>query len=96
MDRKKLVKTARLARLKLSEKEESEFTDQLRVVFKYFDQISSIDTQYTEPLVYPLDGIEEKISLRPDHIQPAGNKEDFLSLAPERLGDEYKAPPVVE
>ena len=96
MDRKQLEKTASLARLNLSEKEKSEFTEQLRVVFDYFSQISSVDTQHTEPLVYPLDGMEEKISLRLDQIQPVEDKENFLSLAPERLGNEYKVPPVVE
>ncbi len=96
MDRNQLTKTAHLARLKLSEKEESEFTEQLKVVFEYFNQISSVDTQGVEPLIYPLEGLEKSLSLRPDKVQALENQEELLSLAPERLGNEYKVPPVVE
>ena len=97
MDKKELIKTARLARLKLSEKEQLEFTDQLKVIFEYFNRISSIDTKDTLPLVYPLDGIESMISLREDKVQTMKEKKaELLDLAPERLGDEYKVPPVVD
>ena len=98
MDKKELIKTARLARLKLSEKEQLEFTDQLKVIFEYFKRISSIDTKDTLPLVYPLDGIESMVSLREDKVQTMREekKAELLALAPERLGDEYKVPPVVD
>ncbi len=97
MDKKELIKTAHLARLKLSEKEHLEFTDQLKVIFEYFKRISSIDTKDTLPLVYPLDGVESMISLREDKVQTMKEKKaELLDLAPERLGNEYKVPPVVD
>ena len=97
MDKKELIKTARLARLKLSEKEQLEFTDQLKVIFEYFNRISSINTKDILPLVYPLDDIESMISLREDKVQTMKEKKaELLDLAPERLGDEYKVPPVVD
>lgn len=96
MNREELVKTARLARLKLSEKEEVEFASQLEMVFEYFNHISSIDTQGVEPLIYPLDGMDTSVSIREDQTQKVQNKEELLNLAPQRLGDEYKVPPVVE
>jgi aspartyl-tRNA(Asn)/glutamyl-tRNA(Gln) amidotransferase subunit C len=96
MNKEDLIKTARLARLGLSEEEMSAFTGQLEVVFKYFDHISSVNTQGVEPLVHPLDGIESTGPLRKDQVQDVQNKKELLELAPQCLGNEYKVPPVVE
>ena len=96
MDKKQLKKTARLARLKLSKNEEREFTQQLFTIFEYFNQISSVDTQGVEPLSYPLEGLVSEPHLREDLHQEVQNKEELLKLAPDRMGDEYKVPPVVE
>ena len=96
MNKEELIKTARLARLELSEKEIESYTDQLRVIFDYFNHISSVDTRGVEPLIHPLDGIEHSNSIRQDQVQEVQNKEELLSLAPDRLGNEYKVPPVVE
>ncbi|MDE0118393.1 MAG: Asp-tRNA(Asn)/Glu-tRNA(Gln) amidotransferase subunit GatC [Bdellovibrionales bacterium] len=95
MNKQDLIKTTKLARLKLSEGEEQEFAEQLQSVFKYFNQIASIDTKGITPLVYPLEGLVSLEPLRKDLIQKEENKEIFLSLAPERLGNEYKVPPVM-
>lgn len=94
-----LIKTARLACLSLSEKQKSTFTKQLQLVFKYFNKVSLIDTKNTEPLIYPLEDIEglsKEISIRQDITQEITNQEELLNLAPQRLGNEYKVPPVVE
>lgn len=96
MDKKELVKISHLARLKLSEQELERFTDQIEVVFEYFNRISHIGTEGIEPLVYPLDGMESVSSLREDKDLETQNKEELLDLAPELLGNEYKVPPVVE
>ncbi len=96
MNKKELVKAARLARLKLSEKEEIAFTRQLQVVFEYFNQISSVKTEGVEPLVYPLEGLVSTAGFREDQAQETQNKEALLLLAPDRVGNEYKVPPVVE
>ncbi|MDE0518577.1 MAG: Asp-tRNA(Asn)/Glu-tRNA(Gln) amidotransferase subunit GatC [Oligoflexia bacterium] len=96
MNKQDLIKTTRLARLKLSEEEAQEFTEQLQSVFKHFNQIASIDTKGITPLVYPLEGLVSLEPLRKDLVQKGENKEVFLSLAPERLGNEYKVPPVMD
>ena len=96
MNKQKLVKTAQLARLKLSETEIQEFAEQLQMVFEYFNQITSVDTKGSVPLVYPLEGVVLPGPLREDQVQKGEDKEELLSLAPERMGNEYKVPPVVE
>ena len=95
MDKKELIKTAHLACLSLSEKEEAEFTAQLKKVFEYFNQISSIGTEGVEPLVHP--STEMSVPLREDQVRvEEEEREKLLQLAPERLGNEYKVPPVLE
>ncbi len=96
MNKEDFNKTARLARLRLSEAESAEFAQQLEVVFAYFDQISRIDTKNSPPLVYPLEGLVPSPPLRKDKEAKSPDREALLSLAPERLGNEYKVPPVVE
>ena len=91
-----LVKTARLAHLQLTREEEEEFTQQLKAVFQYFNQISSVDTKEVAPLVYPLEGKDSSSSLRADEVGLSQNKQELLDLAPEKQGTEYKVPPVVE
>ena len=96
MNKADLQKTAYLARIQLSKEEEAEWTEQLKVVFKYFNQIASKHTESTRPLVYPLEGIEPSSPLRADKAQMPQNQEELLGVAPDRLGQEYKVPPVVE
>ncbi len=96
MDKDTLEKTARLARLALSEKEKKAFSGELSLVFSYFKCISSVDTKGIPPLVYPLEGLVPPPALRADQAQETKNREDLLNLAPEKMGNEYKVPPVVE
>ena len=91
-----LVKTARLARLKLTLEEEEEFTHQLKAVFQYFNQISSVETKGVAPLVYPLEGKDSSSALRADRAYLSKNQKELLDLAPEKQGTEYKVPPVVD
>ena len=96
MNKEELQKTAYLAHLKLTAEEESEFSGQLKLIFQYFNRISTIDTQGTKPLVYPLEGIEPPAPAREDQTQLDTAPEELLKIAPDRLGNEYKTPPVVE
>ena len=96
MNKQDLIKTTKLAQLKLSEEEEQEFLEQLQSVFKYFNQISKIDTKGVSPLVYPLEGLVSMEAHRKDLPNEVENKEVLLSLAPESLGNEYKVPPVID
>ena len=91
-----MAKTAKLARLELSEQEKKDFSGELSLVFSYFKCISSVDTKGISPLVYPLEGLVPPPALRPDEGEPSLNREALLNLAPQKLGSEYKVPPVVE
>lgn len=86
-------KMAQLARLRLTAEETTRLSDQLSNVIEYFQQITKVDTTDLEPLFTPL---EHSSCGRQDRIDAfVGDPEKIMSLAPERLGNLYKVPPVV-
>ncbi len=98
MDQKTLSQIAHLARLHLSEKEMQMFHSQLTVVFEYFSKIMSFSkSEQFSALVDPLDNLRgESDPMRLDKIENIYSTEELMQLAPERLGQEYLVPPVVE
>jgi aspartyl-tRNA(Asn)/glutamyl-tRNA(Gln) amidotransferase subunit C len=85
-------KVATLARLQLSKEEENSYQPQLNEIFKYFEEISQIDTKNVEPMITPS---EIELVFREDKIEITQSPEESLSNAPERSGNLFKVPPVV-
>lgn len=85
-------KAAKLARLKLSANEISQFSTQLEEVVRAFAQLQVIDTQGVEPLITPTELAQR---LREDKIEVWNGTEEVLANAPERKGNLFKVPPVV-
>ena len=85
-------KAARLARLKLSANEISQFSTQLEEVVRAFAQLQAIDTRGIEPLITPTELAQR---LREDKIEVWNGTEEVLTNAPERKGNLFKVPPVV-
>lgn len=85
-------KAAKLARLKLSANEISQFSTQLEEVVRAFAQLQVIDTQGVEPLITPTELAQR---LREDKIEVWHGTEEVLANAPERKGNLFKVPPVV-
>lgn len=88
-------KVADLARLELSEQELKNFTQQLRDVLGYVEQLSKIDVSGIEPMTHPLDSPSP---LRADELHPfptEGGHPKVLKHAPETLNDGFKVPPIL-
>lgn len=85
-------KVAQLARLKISEKEEPHYQQQMTAVLKYFSEVAEIDTQNVEPLVTPSD-IE--LVFREDKAAVEITVEEVIKNAPDHVGNLFKVPPVV-
>ncbi len=85
-------KVANLARLMLTEEEKKAYQPQLNEVFKYFEEISLLDTSGVEPLATPS---EIEIVFRDDVVEQNSTVEDALANAPDRSGNLFKVPPVV-
>ncbi|MDH7599334.1 MAG: Asp-tRNA(Asn)/Glu-tRNA(Gln) amidotransferase subunit GatC [Sedimentisphaerales bacterium] len=93
IDKALVRKVASLARLELSEQEVKEFTGQLCAILEYFHKINLLDTEGIEPLAHCLPITNR---LREDQIQPGLDPGQALKNAPDRDGDLFKVPPILE
>lgn len=84
---------AHLARLDLSEAELETMTRQLADILEYVDQLAQVDTEGVEPLAHPL---PVQNVFRPDEPAPSLPVADALSNAPNRKGDFFGVPAVLE
>lgn len=92
IDQKTIEHIAKLARLKVSPEEATEYGEQLTKVLAHFQQISKLNTENVEPLVTPS---EIEYYLREDEAKASMKTEELLKNAPEKAGNLFKVPPVV-
>ena len=92
IDQKTIEHIAKLARLKVSPEEATEYGEQLTKVLAHFQQISKLNTDNVEPLVTPS---EIEFYLREDEAKALAQTEELLKNAPEKAGNLFKVPPVV-
>lgn len=84
---------AKLARLKLSEKEKEKFAKQLDQILKYVDKLNESDTEKVKPTshVLPLKNV-----FRKDKIGKSLKVEKVLENAPEKTRGFFKVPKVID
>jgi len=84
---------ALLARLKLTDEERQRMTTQLNDIMGFFEQLGELDTTDVPPTshVIPMSNV-----LRADVVKPSLPVEDVLENAPDRAGDTFRVPRVVE
>ncbi|MFM7448190.1 MAG: Asp-tRNA(Asn)/Glu-tRNA(Gln) amidotransferase subunit GatC [Leptolyngbyaceae cyanobacterium] len=92
LDRDQVKKVAHLARLELTPTEEQTFTSQLSSILDYFDQLSELDTTDVQPTFRAIDVSNVT---RTDVIQPYLDREAILEAAPDRDGDFFKVPKII-
>jgi len=84
---------AHLARLELSDPELATMTRQLSSILDYVDLLQQVNTDGVEPLAHPL---PIHNVFRDDEPQPSLPVADALANAPDRHGDFYGIPAVLE
>jgi aspartyl-tRNA(Asn)/glutamyl-tRNA(Gln) amidotransferase subunit C len=84
---------AHLARLALSDSELETMTRQLGAIVGYVNQLQQVPTDGVEPLAHALD---LHSVFRPDEPAPSLSVADALANAPDRRGDFYGVPAVLE
>ncbi len=92
LDREQVRKVAHLARLKLTPAEEEQFTAQLGDILGYFDQLNELDVTDVAPTTRAIDVSNV---VRVDALQPYPDREAILESAPDRDGDFFKVPKIV-
>ena len=97
MDKEKTInvgRAAKLAQLELSPDETERLDGELRRVVEYCrKKLQAVDVADVEPTIYGFVGAPV---LRADTRQPSLDREAVLQQAPERIGDEFKMPKIVE
>jgi aspartyl-tRNA(Asn)/glutamyl-tRNA(Gln) amidotransferase subunit C len=84
---------AHLARLQLTDDELATMTRQLSAIVAYVDQLAQVNTDGVEPLAHAL---EVRNVFRADERAPSLPVADALANAPQRRGDFYAVPAVLE
>lgn len=93
LSREEVEHVALLSRLKLGEDEIERFTEQLNAILGYFEELKSADTSQAAGTMHvvPMTNV-----LREDIERPSFLPDEALQNAPERRGDFFKVPRVVE
>ena len=93
LTRADVQRVAVLARLRLSENEESELTAQLDALLAYMDKLNEIDTSDVEPFSYATDSTN---AFREDKVTNQPDADALLANAPDRDGTFFKVPKIIE
>ncbi|RMG60022.1 MAG: Asp-tRNA(Asn)/Glu-tRNA(Gln) amidotransferase subunit GatC [Deltaproteobacteria bacterium] len=91
--REEVLHIARLARLALTEDEVSLFTEQLGKILDYMAKLNELDVADVEPTAH---AIEMTNVLREDVVTNGDQREEILSNAPDRSGDCFRVPRILE
>lgn len=84
---------AELARLELSAEEKEVFQKQLEDIVQYVEKIRSVDVEGVPPTMH---GREIVNAFREDEVRASMDRELALGNAPQRAGDEFYLPKIVE
>lgn len=84
-------RVATLARLKFSDSELNEFTNQLSKIVSFVEKLNEVDTAGVEEMAHPLD---VRSVLRDDELRPSLSRETALDNAPNHDEECFLVPPV--
>ncbi len=93
IDQDQVRKVAKLSRLELTESEVEEFTGQLSAILDYTEKMNELDTTDVQPLAHclPLSNC-----FRDDIVKESLGTEKTLANAPQRDGDFFKVPKILD
>ncbi len=93
IDRKTVEKVAKLARLQLSGEELDRYGAQLGAILDYIAKLEKIDVGGLEPLAHAVDTFNV---FRDDVPRPSLSRDAALQNAPEKTGDFFIVPKIIE
>jgi aspartyl-tRNA(Asn)/glutamyl-tRNA(Gln) amidotransferase subunit C len=85
-------KVAELARLELPESQIATYTGQLERILEYVGHLQQVDTEGVPPTTRAVEVVNVT---RPDAVETTEIREDLLNLAPQREGDFYRVPRIL-
>jgi aspartyl-tRNA(Asn)/glutamyl-tRNA(Gln) amidotransferase subunit C len=84
---------ARLARLALSDDEKDRMRQQLDRILGYIAKLNELDTEGVEPTSHAIRMVNV---MREDEVRPSLSPEAMLANAPERAGEFFRVPRIIE
>lgn len=93
LSRESVQRIATLARLRLTADEESEIIGQLDRILSYMDKLNELDTANIELFNHDIDNLSV---LREDQLTNQPNTDALLTNAPDRDGNFFKVPKIIE
>lgn len=82
-----------LARLRLTEEEKAKFGAQINSILTYMEKLNELDTTGVEPTSHVL-ALSDV--MREDKVRACLSQDEALMNAPERSGDLYRVPKIIE
>lgn len=93
LDPATIRRIARLARIHLDDAEVAPLQGELNGILGWIEQLGEVDVSGVAPLAGP---VQMALRLREDSVADGGMVERVLANAPDRAGDFYAVPKVVE
>jgi len=93
LDTATVRRVASLARIRLEEAEVATLQAELNGILGWIEQLQAIDTKGVEPMA---GGGETALRMRDDVVTDGGDREAVLANAPDREGEFFAVPKVVE
>jgi len=93
IERKTVEKVAKLARLELTGEELDRYGQQLGAILDYIAKLEKLDVAALEPLAHAVDTSNV---FREDEPRPGLKRDAALQNAPEKTGDFFIVPKIIE
>ena len=93
IDKAKVKEIAKLARMKVADKDESELAKELNQILDWIEQLDEVDTKDVLPVTSVT---SEILSQRDDKVTNLDQKDKVLANSPSDNSDFYVVPKVVE
>ncbi len=93
LTREDVQKIAFLARIRIADDEQDALAGELNNIIGWVEQLSEVDTDGVEPMTSVA---EMSLAQRADNVSDGDVPEKVLANAPDREGDFYTVPKVVE
>jgi aspartyl-tRNA(Asn)/glutamyl-tRNA(Gln) amidotransferase subunit C len=89
IDREQVLHVAKLARLRLNDKEVERMASELSGILEHVEHINELDLENVEPTSHVV-AIENV--LRPDEPRPSWSRDEVLERAPDPAGGSFRVP----
>ncbi len=93
LSREEVLHVARLARLHLTEDEVERMRAQLDAILAYVDKLRELDVEGVEPTSHAVPLVDV---MRDDALAPCLPQEAALANAPDRAGEFFRVPRIIE